>query len=347
MPPIPTPTSAAAAPSLLAARDSFVVCDLSPLAVLAFDGPDAATFLHGQLSSDVAGLDADACQYTSYNSPSGRMLANFVLWRAGREPGSGFRALLPGDIAAAVRKRLAMFVLRSKVTVTDLSATLARYGVGGPGAAPALRTALGAAAPPPFGVARSGSATVLGVPGPRFLVLGAADEANALVTALAGGAAPAGFAVWQWLTIHAGVPMITAPTQDKFVAQTANWDLLGGVNFRKGCYPGQEIVARSQYLGRLKERLFALRAPAAAIVPGDRLYSAAFDDQPCGTVVNAAPAPNGDTALLAVLQLAAAASGDVRLGAPDGPRLELLPLPYEVPVAAAPRPRVTERPASA
>jgi hypothetical protein len=320
------------------------VCDVSPLSVLAFDGPDAATFLHGQLSSDVAGLGHDACQYTSYNSPSGRMLANFVLWRAGTDPGNGFRALVPGDVAAAVRRRLAMFVLRSKVTVTDISATLARYGVGGPGAADAVRAALGAA-PPPFGVARRGGVTVLGVPGPRFLVLASADQAGGVVAALAGAAAPVGFNVWQWLTIHAGVPTITAATQDKFVAQTANWDLLGGVNFRKGCYPGQEIVARSQYLGRLKERLFAFRAPVAPIVPGDRLYSAVFDDQPCGTVVNAAPAPEGDTALLAVVQVAAVASGDVRLGALDGPRLQTLPLPYEVPAAAEPRPRAPARPA--
>jgi len=347
MPPIPSPASPGAAFSLAAARDAVAVCDVSPQSVLAFEGPDAATFLHGQLSSDVAGLAADACQYTSYNSPSGRMLANFVLWRAGPSPGDGFLALLPGDIAAAVRKRLAMFVLRSKVTVTDVSATLARYGVGGPGAADAVRAALGAA-PPPFGVSRSsGGVTVLGVPGPRFLVLASVDQAGAVVATLTGTAAPADFAVWQWLTIRAGVPMITAATQDKFVAQTANWDLLGGVNFRKGCYPGQEIVARSQYLGRLKERLFAFRVPATAIVPGDRVYSPVFADQPCGTVVNAAPAPEGDAEFLAVVQLAAVASGNVRLGAPDGPRLTLLPLPYDVPAAAEPRPRVAERPAGA
>ena len=334
-PPLSAPGNATA---LAATRDGAIVCDLAPLAVLAVEGADAAAFLQGQLSSDVAGLGDDACQYTSYNSPAGRMLANFVLWRAGPGPTAAYCALLPGDIAAAVRKRLAMYVLRSKVTVTDVSTTLVRRGVGGPAAITAVRAALGAA-PPPFGVVRADGVTVLGVPGPRFLLLAAVDQAAALAAALGQSVAPADFSVWQWLTIRAGVPVITAATQDKFIAQAANWDLLGGVSFRKGCYTGQEIIARSQYLGRLKERLFAFRTTATGVAAGDRLYSPVFADQACGTVVNAAPAPDGHTDLLAVVQLAAVAGGDVLLGAPDGARLAPLPLPYEVPVASQTRPR--------
>jgi hypothetical protein len=329
------PTASVAPSPLVAARDAAVVCDLSPLAVLAIDGPDATAFLQGQLSSDVSGLGADACQYSSYNSPAGRMLANFVLWPEGTDADAGFRALVAADIAAAIAKRLAMFVLRSKVRVTDISANFARHGVGGPDAAAAVRAAIGAA-PAPFAVLRDGETTVLSLPGPRFVLLAPFGKEEGIVAALAGGEAPAPFAVWQWLTITAGVPVITAVTQDKFVAQALNWDVLGGVNFRKGCYPGQEIVARTQYLGRLKERLYAFRAPAGAVAPGDRLYSAVFDEQACGTVVNAAPAPDGDTDLLAVVQLAAIASGDVRLGTPSGPSLRPLSLPYAVPAAIAP-----------
>ncbi len=138
---------------------------------------------------------------------------------------------------------------------------------------------------------------------------------------------------------------MTAPVQDRFIAQTANWDVLGGVNFHKGCYTGQEIIARMHYLGRLKERLFAFHAPEASVAPGARLFSSAFGDQPCGTVVNAAPAPGGGCDLLAVLQIAAAAGGDVHLDAPDGPRLEPVPLPYEIPPPAEPRGRSAPRPA--
>jgi hypothetical protein len=261
------------------------------------------------------------------------MLANFVLWRPAAD--AGFCALLPADLAEAVRRRLAMYVLRSKVTLADVTADFARFGVGGPAAADALRAALGAA-PEPFAAAAIGDGTVLGLPGPRFLVLAPAAGADAAFGSLQRHARPAPPYLWRWLTIRAGVPVVTAATQDQFVAQTANWDVLGGVNFRKGCYPGQEIIARMQYLGRLKERLFAFHADADDVAAGAHLYSPAFDAQSCGTVVNAAPAPNGGCDLLAVLQVGAADSGDVRLGAPDGPPVARVPLPYALPTEAAP-----------
>jgi folate-binding protein YgfZ len=324
--------------SLAAALDAAVVCDLSPLAVLAIDGPDATTFLNGQLSSDISSLTSDVCQYTSYNSPGGRMLANMVLWRAGRDAADGFRALLSADLAESVRKRLAMFVLRSKVTITDVTATTARYGIGGPAAGDVLRAALGIV-PSTFAAARRDAVVALGVPGPRYLVMAPADRGVAIFETLTRSARSAGYDTWRWLTIHAGVPVITAPTQDKFVPQTVNWDVLGGINFQKGCYTGQEIIARTQYLGRLKERLYAFAAGITTVAPGDRLFSREFGEQPCGTVVNAAPAPRGGSELLAVVQIAAAANADVHLGAPDGPVLTLLPLPYPVPVGATPRAR--------
>jgi folate-binding protein YgfZ len=165
-------------------------------------------------------------------------------------------------------------------------------------------------------------------------MIAAPDRAAALHDTLRANATAAPFAAWQWLTIRAGVPVVTAATQDLFVAQMANLDVLGGVDFRKGCYTGQEIIARMQYLGRLKERLFAFHAVADAVPPGARLFSSAFPGQPCGTVVNAASAPDGGCDLTAVLQIAAAESGDVRLDAGDGPQLTSLPLPYSLPAPA-------------
>jgi len=321
----------------VAARDTAVVCDLEPLSVLSIAGADAAAFLHGQLSSDVSGLPPDACRHTSFNSPKGRMLANFVLWR---DPGGdGFRALIPADIAPSVAKRLSMYVLRSKVTIADVSADTVRCGVGGPAGADALRASLGVV-PAPFELRTAGTATLLGLPGPRYVVLAPAAAANAARASLLRHAAAAPYEVWQWLTIRAVVPVVTAATQDAFVAQTANWEVLGGVDFRKGCYTGQEIIARTQHLGRLKERAFPFHAERAGAVPGERLFSAVFGEQPCGTVVNAAAAPGGGCDLLAVLQIAAAEQGDVRLGAPDGPVLAPLPMPYAIPAAAPPRGRV-------
>jgi len=323
--------------ALLAARDAAVVCDLAPLSVLALTGTDASTFLQGQVSCDVKAVTASASRFGSFNSPKGRVLANFVLWRDAALD-DGFAMLLPGDISESVAKRLRMYVLRSKVSVTDVSATTHRIGVGGPAAAAVLQSAVGVV-PGPLEVMRAESATVLGLPGPRYVLLAPAPRAESLRARLETAATPANFDVWRWLTIHAGVPVITAATQDAFVAQGVNLDILGGIDFQKGCYTGQEIIARTQYLGRLKERTLAFHAATREIAPGDRIFSSAFEGQACGTVVNAAPSPGGGCDLLAVVQIAAAERGDARLRESDGALLVALPLPYAIPAAKAPRER--------
>ncbi len=325
-------------PALRAARDGAVACDLEPLRLLAVAGPDASAFLNGQLSIDTVTLAPGRCRYACFNSAKGRMLANFVVWR---EPPSHdrFLILLPGELAASVAKRLSMYVLRSKVTIADVSGEIARIGVGGPDAARAVEAAVGAA-PAPFELRTIGARTVLGLPGPRFVVVGpASSEAERADGELLRHATAASFAVWRWLTIRAGVAVITTPTQDAFVAQTTNWDVLQGIDFQKGCYTGQEIIARTQYLGRLKERAFLFHAAIDDVRAGDRLYSVAFGDQPCGTVVDAARAPDGGCDLIAVLQVTAAERGSLHLRAPDGPEITALPLPYAIPPPAAPRGR--------
>lgn len=300
------------------------------------DGPDAPAFLHGQLSSDVTGMAVGDAAWTSYNSPKGRMLASLLLWRSGPE---SFRAYPAAELAAAFAKRLAMFVLRAKVKVVDRTGERVLFGIAGPDAMTATRAALGAAPAAGHGSA-VGAAGIVGMPDGRVVADVPAADADALAQALSehAQAAPAGH--WDWLGIRAGVPVITLATQERFVPQNANWDLVGGVNFHKGCYPGQEIVARMQYLGRLKERLFAFHADGPPPAPGTPLYSAVFQDQACGTVVNAAPAPDGGSDLLAVLQWSAAQQ-EVRLAAADGPVLALRALPYAVPEpVAAERPKL-------
>lgn len=318
---------------LAAARHSAVVADLSPLGLLEIAGIDAEPFLQGQLSNDVKALVPGVCQYTSYSTAKGRMLANFVLWRSAP---TTFRALLAGDVAADVARRLRVYVLRSKVSIADRSAETFRLGIGGPSASTVVQSAFGVA-PPPFAVATVDDTTLLGLPGRRWVAVGDGDQRDAAASRLTRHARPAGYPVWSWLTIDAGIPLIGAATQDQFVAQAANWDVLGGVSFQKGCYPGQEIVARTRYLGRLKERLYAYHADADGIAEGTRTYSAVFGDQPCGTVVNAAAAPQGGSDLLAVVQLAAADAHDVRLGSPDGERLAARALPYAIPAPPPPR----------
>ena len=323
---------------LEAARDHAVVCDLTPLAVLRITGPDAAAFLQGQLTNDVVGLAASSSQLAAWCSPKGRMLANFLVRRLDE---ATFELMFSRTLLEVVRKRLQMFVLRSKVSIEDAGAAAVRLGVGGLAAATVLGEVLGVIPAPHQWSQPTSDTAVSALPGGRFIAVVTPQRAEALWRRLAAVARPAGYSAWEWLTIRAGVPMITTATSDQFVPQTANFDALGGVNFQKGCYTGQEIVARTQYLGRLKERLTLAHVDGAPPVPADRLYSAVFGDQACGSVANVASAPGGGHDLLAVLQIAARDSGDVRLTTPDGRKLALLPLPYPLPEAAPPRARIT------
>jgi folate-binding protein YgfZ len=309
--------------------DGPVVSRLAHMGLLTFDGPDAAAFLHGQLSTDVLAMAVGSVAWTSYNSPKGRMLASLLLWhRAGGE----LVAFAAADLVEALRKRLTMFVLRTKVAVSDRTPDSALFGVAGPGARAALETAFGIAPERGHGVT-SDDVDIVATPDGRFIVRTSVALAETVHTRLALKDAPADY--WNWLGIRAGVPTITRATQDLFVPQTTNFDLIGGIHFRKGCYPGQEIVARMQYLGRLKERLFAFHVEAAPPAPATPIFAEA-SESPAGTVVNAASAPTSGSDLLAVASWAAVEAGDLRLGARDGPRLVAHALPYAVPPPEAP-----------
>jgi folate-binding protein YgfZ len=324
------------AAELAAAREAAVVCDLGPLAALRVGGPDAEAFLQGQFTNDVAALVPGASQYSAWCSPKGRVLANFLLRRI---DGTTFELLLPEPVRVPVRQRLGMFVLRSKVALENASANTVRLGIGGPAAVRCIE-ALAGNAPRIHQSAAVDGAALFHIAGARFVAIVAPEGAAQLWDRLAAQARPAGFGCWKWLTIRAGVPVILPQTQDQFIPQAINWETLGGVSFQKGCYTGQEIVARTQHLGRIKERTVLAHAEGAEVEPGMRLFSSSLGDRPCGTVLNSARAPGGGTDLLAVAQSAAAASGDLRLAREDGARLSLLTLPYELPAPDVRRGRI-------
>ncbi len=331
---VPPSTSASPNPPAVSASAGKFFTDLGS-GLLDFTGADAEVFLQGQLSNDLKNLESGAVQLSSYNSPKGRMLATLVLWR----DGDALRALVAADLVESLRKRLSMYVMRSKVSVADVSTSHVLLGVGGEHARDAVRTACGEA-PDPGRVIMTDAQTLVGLPDGRIVVIAPVANAEDLRRRLAAATMMGSADEWRWLGIRAGVPTIRTATQDLFVPQTANWDVLGGISFQKGCYPGQEIVARTQYLGRLKERLQLFHVDATSPLPGTRIYGIVFSDQACGAVVDAASAPDGGCDLLAVLQLSAL-EGMLHLGAPDGPLLTPLPLPYALPApVASNRPRL-------
>ena len=294
---------------LFAARAGNVMADLSHLAALRISGEDAESFLQGQLSCDVKAIASKAMSLGSYCTPKGRMLASFHLLRAG----DAFHMVLSSGIAAAIQKRLSMFVLRAKVKIESTGDALVLLGLSGPLCSQPL------------------AAPVEGfdMPDGRRLLLVPAETAAAAWSALAGSWKPVGSRAWQWLDIHHGIPLITQPTQDQLVPQMANLELIGGVSFKKGCYPGQEIVARTQYLGKVKRRMFRAHLEVEA-APGDALYSDDLGDQSSGLVVSAQPAPEGGYDVLAVAQLGSHDASTVRLKSPQGPALRFEPLPYAI-----------------
>jgi folate-binding protein YgfZ len=263
------------------------------------------------------------------------MLANGVLWRSPAAEG-GVVMLVAEDLLESFCRRLAMFVLRAKVTIENATERLVLIGLAGAGGGNSAREALGVVPVPASAIAFGDGATAFELPDRRIAIVVPASGAPIVQAALARHASLVDGLTWRQFGIAAGVPWIRAATSDLFVPQMVNWDVLGGISFQKGCYPGQEIVARMQYLGRLKERLFAFRTDALEVAPAARLYSAAFGaDQACGTVVDAAPDPAGGTAVLAVVQIAAVDADDLTLGEPGGRPLRRVPLPYDVPTVAA------------
>ena len=279
-----------------------MVTALTHLGVLSASGPDAESFLHNQLTNDVLGLERGAMHMAGYCSAKGRLLATMLVWKSDQ----GVMLVMPRDILPGVQKRLQMFVLRSKVTLSDVSDLTALIGV----AAPDLQNtrwpdAAGQHASWPSSAGLQ-----------RALWMGPAEQAMRLWDDLSAKLPPANASRWRWLDIRAGLPMIVEATREQFVPQMVNFDLVGGVNFRKGCYPGQEIVARSQYLGKLKRRMRLASTQAQSVAAGMEIFSDADPGQPCGLVVNAERNPEGCWDLLVEIKLDAAGT-PVRLSAAD------------------------------
>jgi folate-binding protein YgfZ len=292
---------------------------LTDWGVIRARGEEAAAFLNGQLTQDMLAFEPGQARLAGYCSPKGRLLASFVAWRAAPDE---ILLACSADLLVPTLKRLSMYVLRAKCRLSDASAELAVWGAALPD---------GAGAPEqPYATATAGAGTSIRLADAggcvRLLWVAPADAAPAWPAA-------ADAAAWNWLEVQAGVPRVVARTVEAFVPQMVNLELVGGVDFKKGCYPGQEIVARSQYRGTLKRRMLLVDADAAAEA-GAEVFSAADPDQPAGQVVLAASLGGARHAALVEVKRALAQGGEFRAGAPEGPRLRVRELPYVLPADA-------------
>lgn len=309
--------------------NAVIAVPLLHLGLIRAIGEDSAAFLHNLFSNDVKKLGPDAAQWNSFNTPKGRMLASLLIW----SETDGHLIALSADILPAMLKKLSMYVLRSKVRLDDASSDIALIGVSGEKAQSVLeRAAIEVPGTNMHQTTGTGWRCVRLGELNHVVAVNAADAPTIYQTLLDSGAQKADTAAWQLAMIRAGLPLITAATQEEFVAQMLNYEVIGGVSFNKGCYPGQEIVARTQYLGKLKKRMYRVRmASDTTPTPGTDLFTPEFGDQSAGKLVNVARAADGGFEALAVLQSSCANSGEIHLGSPQGPHVAVLELPYSLP----------------
>ena len=295
------------------------MAELTNLGVIRAAGEDAVKFLQGQLTQDVVSLDLTQARLAAFCNAKGRMQASFIVFKRSQDD---VLLVCSRDILPATLKRLSMFVMRAKAKLSDASAEFALYGVVGS----AIET-IAESAHPAWAKADIGDANMVFLPP-------AAGQTRALWCAPAGTPMPPAptlsLDVWQWLEVQSGIAMITQPVFEAFVPQMLNYESVGGVNFKKGCYPGQEIVARSQFRGTLKRRAYLMHTLAAPFV-GQEVFQADDTEQPCGLVVAAAAHPSGGFDALVSMQTSAAGHATqtpLRLGSATGAALTLQPLPY-------------------
>lgn len=286
------------------------------LGVIKIEGEDAAKFIHGQLTQDFSLLDLNTARLAAFCSAKGRMQASFIGFK---RSATEILLVCSKDILPATLKRLSMFVMRAKAKLSDVSAEYELFGLIGDATKLVANT--------PYSTWAK-----VDIDGVTVVNLYPADGVpRQLWLAPVGTPAPQGATVspdlWLWTEVRSGVATLSAPVFEAFVPQMLNFESVGGVNFKKGCYPGQEIVARSQFRGTLKRRAFLVHADAT-MSAGDEVFAVDDGTQPAATVVQAAPAPQGGFDAIVSAQLSAVERGTLHLGSNEGPTVQILPLPY-------------------
>lgn len=329
-----------AAPTVVA--DSLAegaVAWLAGHSVLRVSGEDASRFLQSQTTNDVLEQPPEQVRWHGYCSPKGRLLATMLAWH----DGDAIRLMLPDSLAETIRKRLAMFVLRSRVRLANESGDVVVLGLVGARARDAL-AALALPVAQPMAVALADEAVVIGlapVPAgalagagavPRWLLVVPVASVERIWQALCATLVPIGSDRWRWTDVRSGVATIVPATSEQFVPQMLNLeaDAIGAVSFTKGCYPGQEVVARSHYLGKLKRRTFLGRLPGADAEPAPGSDVTSASNEPAGKIVAAARAPTGGVDVLYEAQVAAVGAGVLSI---DGLAMQPIELPYPLPSA--------------
>ena len=306
---------------------NIVLADLSHYALIKASGDDVIDFFQGQFSNDIKLVTEDIGQLSAYCNPKGRILANFRIFK---RQGNYFLRMR-SDISEATLKRLRMFVMRSKVELTDQSDELSRIGIAGENATKALSNNFKSLPQNSDESRTENEVTLIRLAGglPRYEAHGPTDKIKELWTNLQEDAALIGQNSWNLLTIRAAIPEIVSETVEAFVPQMVNLQAINSLSFTKGCYPGQEVVARMHYLGKLKRRLFIASAELDELpVSGESIMTGTENEQKVGQIVTASWSKEKKVEFLAVLQIEKAEKETLHIATNSGPSIHLLDLPY-------------------
>lgn len=304
-----------------------VICDLSALGVIQVTGEDAKNFLQSQLTNDIQKISLDQAQSSAWCNPKGRVIASLVVVKT---PDS-YLIILSADLIPFVLKRLQMYVMRAKVTLQDISNTTVHFGFSGAHIHQDWSNCCDSKlADNNYAISHFESLTIIRIPSatPRFQVIGDIETATTLWNKLNVRAAPVSYSTWEYLNILAGLPIITEASREKWIPQMLNMQLLDSINFQKGCFPGQEIVARLKYLGKTKRRLYRLSAASDQLIAtNDDIVTQTGDN--AGKVLNAVINPDGKLELLAILKIATVEESLFIASNKETP-LQVLDLPYSI-----------------
>ncbi len=295
------------------------------LAVIRARGADAGSFLQGQLTQDVLLMKPDEARLAAWCSAKGRMLASFTVVKLSNEE---FLLILSRDLLAVTLKRLKMFVLRAKCELTDVSSEVCVEGLVGSSAQNAMNTVAPRADSMPA-IRLNDSEMMVFLPAGQIAQRKVPRALRIRMTAPQEGVDVQHVATWNALEISSGIARLSAAVSEAFVPQMLNYESVGGVNFKKGCYPGQEVVARSQFRGTLKRRAYIVTS-SEPVQAGQEVFDSREPDQPCGLIAQAAQHPANGFVAIVSMQISALDSPALYAGSPSGAQLQLQALPYEL-----------------
>lgn len=327
---------------LAATINSNILCDLSHLGLLEISGADAVTFLQGQVTNDVKLLVGTNAHYSAYCNPKGRMLALFLAFaHHNNQLGNHLHLQFNRTLLEPIMKRLKMYVMRSKVDIKDVSDTILKFGLNGPQASSMLEAVFNTAPnyskipTQDYELISLENATILKLPTiaghARYQIFTDSINAPLIWNALKQSCQLVGKPCWDWLEIQAGIPDVLPETQEQFVPQMLNLDILNGINFKKGCYTGQEIVARTHYLGSVKRRTY-LAEIASDTIPSDTMPSAGdkvvdANKNEVGQIVRVAANTTSGYDALIELRIEAAMTANISC---NGNAIKMKDLPYSL-----------------